>query len=312
MSLNRVPELDALQLLLRVADTGSLGRAAAEHGISQPAASVRVKGMERLVGFALLVRSARGSTLTPEGALLADWARDVISTAEVLAAGIASLRTEGEQRLRVAASFTVAEQLLPRWLVRLTGSRPDVAVSLAAMNSAEVAASLQRRDVELGFVEGPQLPAGLDSEVVARDRLLVVVAPGHPWARRRRPIEAAELATTRMVQREPTSGTRAALETALSEAGALTGDRPAPAAEPLLELSTTSAVRSAVIAAAGPAVLSNLAVAEDIAAGRMVAVSVRGVDLRRVLRASWRHGHRLSRPAVDLLMIARRSRPATG
>lgn len=312
MSLNRVPELDALQLLLRVADTGSLGRAAAEHGISQPAASVRVKGMERLVGFALLVRSARGSTLTPEGALLADWARDVISTAEVLAAGIASLRTEGEQRLRVAASFTVAEQLLPRWLVRLTGSRPDVAVSLAAMNSAEVAASLQRRDVELGFVEGPQLPAGLDSEVVARDRLLVVVAPGHPWARRRRPIEAAELATTRMVQREPTSGTRAALETALSEAGALTGDRPALAAEPLLELSTTSAVRSAVIAAAGPAVLSNLAVAEDIAAGRMVAVSVRGVDLRRVLRASWRHGHRLSRPAVDLLMIARRSRPATG
>lgn len=312
MSLSRVPELDALQLLLRVADTGSLGRAAAEHGVSQPAASVRVKGMERLVGFALLVRSARGSTLTPEGALLADWARDVISSAEVLAAGIASLRTEGEQRLRVAASFTVAEQLLPRWLVRLTGSRPDVAVSLAAMNSAEVAASLQRRDVELGFVEGPQLPAGLDSEVVARDRLLVVVAPGHPWARRRRPIDAAELASTRMVQREPTSGTRAALETALSEAGAQTDDRPAPVAEPLLELSTTSAVRSAVIAAAGPAVLSNLAVAEDIAAGRMVAVSVRGVDLRRVLRASWRHGHRLSRPAVDLLMIARRSRPATG
>ena len=96
MTLRHVPDLDSLELLLEVAGAGSLGRAAAQHGLSQPAASARIQAMERLVGFPLLTRSARGSTLTANGALLADWAREVLSSAAVLAAGIASLRGERE------------------------------------------------------------------------------------------------------------------------------------------------------------------------------------------------------------------------
>jgi DNA-binding transcriptional LysR family regulator len=148
---------------------------------------------------------------------------------------------------------------------------------------------------DIGFVEGPDPGSELDSQVVAQDRLVVVVAPGHPWARRRR-IGAAELAATRLVQREPTSGTRAALEAALS-------GQP-PMAAPLLELSTTSAVRAAVAAGAGPAALSRLAVGDDLDRGRLVPVPVAGVDLARELRAVWPAGRRLSHPARDLLHIA--------
>ena len=126
----------------------------------------------------------------------------------------------------------------------------------------------------LGFVEGPRRPQGLDGRVVATDELLVVVASTHPWARRRRPLVAAELARTRLVHREPTSGTRAALEAALAAH--------LPLATPVLELSSTSAVRSAVSAGAGPAVLSSLAVQDDLAAGRLVAVAVEGVGPRDV------------------------------
>ncbi|GAB3138066.1 LysR family transcriptional regulator [Micromonospora sonneratiae] len=296
MGLSRVPDLDSLELLLKVASTGSLGRAAVAHGLSQPAVTARIRGMERLVGFPLVRRGPRGSTLTPAGALLADWARDVLQAAATLDAGISSLRSERHARIRVAASLTVAEHLLPRWLVRLAAERPDTAVSLAAMNSAEVVAAVLRGDAELGFVEGPAVAAGLATRVVARDRLVVVVPPGHPWGRRRRPIDAAELAATRLVQREPASGTRAALTVALSAYG--------PMAAPLLELSTTSAVRSAVTAGAGPAVLSVLAVGDDLAAGRLVEVPVAGVDLTRLLRAVWPEGQHVSGPARDLLRIA--------
>jgi len=296
MALERVPDLDSLALLLEVAATGSLGRAAAAHGLSQPAVSARVQAVERLVGFPLLVRGARGSTLTPQGALLADWARGVLGAAAVLDAGIVSLRDDLDARLRVAASLTVAEHLLPGWLVRLAAARPDTAVSLTASNSADVAVAVLDGQVELGFVEGPDLPGGLQEHVVGADRLVVVVPPGHPWSRRRRPVEATELAATRLVQREPTSGTRTALEQALAGLG--------PLAAPVLELSTSSGVRAAVAAGAGPAVLSDLAVSEDLAAGRLVQVPLRGVDLRRQLRAVWPVGQRPGGPVRDLLAIA--------
>lgn len=295
-----VPDVDSLELLLTVASAGSLGRAAVVHGISQPAVTARIRGMERLVGVPLVQRSARGSTLTPAGALVADWAREVLSAAERLEAGIASLRSDRDGRLRVAASLTVAEHLLPRWLVQLAAQRADVAVSLNAMNSLEVARAVLDGRAELGFIEGPHLPAGLDAQVVARDRLVLVAPPAHAWAHRRRPVDAAELARTRLVHREPTSGTRAALEAALAEATAGADELAAP----LLELSTASAVRSAVAEGAGPAVLSDLAVTSDVAAGRLVEVTVRGVDLRRDLRAVWPVGQRPAGPARDLLAIA--------
>lgn len=301
MSLERVPELDSLALLLEVASAGSLGRAATAHGISQPAVSARVKAIEGLVGFPVVERSARGSTLTSAGALLADWARDVLEAAAVLGVGIDSLRTDRESRLRVAASLTIAEHLLPRWLVRLASDHPDTRVSLVAMNSADVGSAVLAGTVDLGFVEGPRIPTGLDARTVARDTLVVVAPPGHPWTRRRAPVEASEVAATRLVHREPASGSRTSLEAALARYGQM--------ATPLLELSTASAVRAAVAAGAGPAVVSNLAVDDDVAAGRLVMVDVRGADLTRLLRAIWPTGQRPGGPARDLLRIASRSAP---
>lgn len=295
----RVPDLDSLELLIAVATTGSLGRAAVARGISQPAVSARIQRMEQVVGLPLVQRSARGSTLTAAGALLADWGRDVLVAAAVLDAGIGSLRSGRDGRLRVAASLTVAEHLLPRWLGRLAADHPQTEVSLAAVNTTEVVRQVLRAEADLGFVEGPGLPAGLNGQVVARDRLLLVVPAGHPWSRRRTRLTAAELAGTRLVHREPASGTRTALEAALAAH--------APLASPLLELSSTSAVRSAVLAGAGPAVLSSLAVQDDLDNGRLVRVGLEGVDLSRALRAVWPAGQRPIGPARDLLAITRRA-----
>src|SRR5262249_29028476 len=101
----RVPELGALELLLSVARLGSLGKAAREQGISQPAASSRVRYMEHLLGLPLLERSSSGSRLTPTGALVVDWARDVVESAAALDAGVAALRAQRATRLAVAASM---------------------------------------------------------------------------------------------------------------------------------------------------------------------------------------------------------------
>ncbi|NEC74010.1 LysR family transcriptional regulator, partial [Streptomyces rochei] len=212
---HRVPDLGALELLLAVARLGSLGGAARELGITQPAASSRVRSMERQLGVALVDRSPRGSRLTDAGALVTDWARRIVEAAEAFDAGAQALRDRRDSRLTVAASMTIAEYLLPGWLVALRSQLPDTAVSLLAGNSTAVAERLLAGEADLGFVEGVSVPAGLDSAVIAHDRLIVVAAPGHPWARRRRPLRAAELAATPLILREKGSGTRQVLDAAL-------------------------------------------------------------------------------------------------
>lgn len=294
---HRVPDLGAMELLLAVARVGSLSGAARRLGITQPAASSRIRAMETRLGVALVDRSPRGSTLTAEGALVTDWARRVVEAAEAFDAGAQALRGRRDSRLRVAASMTIAEYLLPGWLIALRGQRPDTAVSLHAGNSAVVAQRVLAHEADLGFVEGLTVPEGLDSAVIAQDRLVVAVAPGHPWARRARgggagaglhPADPARAG----------SGTRQVLDAALASAGGL--------AAPLLELASTTAVKAAALSGAGPCVLSELAVGDELGAGRLVAVPVSGAPLDRALRAVWPTGSRPAGPARDLLSLTHR------
>jgi DNA-binding transcriptional LysR family regulator len=306
---SRVSDLTGFDLLLSVTRTGSIGRAAAEHGISQPAASARMRLLEAQLGLALIERSPRGSRLTPAGALVAGWAQAVVDAAAALEVGLVALRHERDSRLRIAASMTVAEYLLPVWLTALRAVDPGAVVALSAVNSAEVAQAVLADAADIGFIEGPEIPDGLHAEPVGRDRLTLVVAPAHPWARRRSGVPAAELARTPLVSREAGSGTRRFFEEALRAQAGL--ERVPPAAE----LSSTTAIKAAVAAGAGsgPAVLSSLAVAAELSAGTLRVVPVTGVDLTRTLRVVWTAGRRLTGPARDLYAIAARSarRPRT-
>ncbi len=297
-------DLALFDLLLSVAELGSIGRAARAHGVSQPAASARIRQLENLVGTPLLERSARGARLTAAGKLVAGWARPVLDAAIDLEAGIDALRADRRGHLRVSASLTVAEYLLPKWLVALRTVDPATVTSLTSGNSTEVAAQVLAGQADLGFVEGPGLPEGLQAREVARDELALVVAPSHPWAVRRRKPRVAELAGTALISREPGSGTRQALERAIR---AYTESVPVELAAPLLELSSTTAIKAAVVEGIGPAVLSAYAVVPELAAGTLVRLVVPDLDLTRRLRAIWPTAQTPRGPARDLLAIALRS-----
>jgi DNA-binding transcriptional LysR family regulator len=290
------------ELVLSIIETGSMGRAAAAHGISQAAVSARVRSLEERLGITLFERSPRGTRPTTAGALVADWARTLIEAGRALEEGVTALRTEHRQQLRVTASLTVAEYLLPRWLVALRGEHPDTVVSFRTGNSTDVAEDVRTGRADLGFVEGPDVGEDLDSQVVAHDRLIVVVAPGHAWARRRT-IDPRRLLDTPLVSREAGSGTREILERALTR---LEGRAPVA---PLLELASTTAIKNAVADGMAPAVLSTLAVAPEIDGGRLVGIGVRGLDLDRRLTAVWPRGRRPDGAAARLVELAVRVPP---
>ncbi|WP_459986325.1 LysR family transcriptional regulator [Nocardioides sp. AN3] len=299
---SHVPELRSLELLVLVARTQSLSSAAAELGITQQAASSRMRTMEALVGAALLSRSARGSALTDTGELVVQWASRVLDAAELLDAGLEALRADSRAHLSIAASQTIAEYLLPGWLVALRAQQqaaglPPTDFTMTATNSERVAELVSGGIDDLGFVEGPEAPRGLQHRLIGVDELVVVVGARHPWARRSsRRVAAATLAATSLVMREVGSGTRTVLERALAGY---------PRAEPALELSSAAAVRAAVVAGAGPTAMSIHAVREDLAAGRLVRITASGLDLSRKLHAVWRDGrHPPAGPARDLVTWA--------
>ncbi|MFK0292775.1 LysR family transcriptional regulator [Streptomyces sp. NPDC090442] len=293
----RTPDLPALDLLLSVIELGSLGRAAQAHGITQPAASSRIRYLERLIGTPVLERTPVGSRPTEAGALIAELARDVVEAAQRLNTSVASLLKERDSQLRVAASQTVAEYLFPRWLAALRSQAPQAMVTLEVGNSAQASQAVLAGRARIGFIESPRILKGLESRTVARDQLLVVVAPRHAWARRSA-IDVQELARTPMIQREEGSGTRLSFERAL------TAQVPHYQPVPLLELSSTTAIKNAAIGGIGPAVLSTLTVTAELAAKTLVAVNVSGFEAWRSLRAVWPTGQRPVGPAQDLYAIA--------
>lgn len=313
-----VRDLGALRALREIGRHGSIAAAAAALGTSQQALSARMRTLERALRLTLLSRTASGSRLTEQGRLVVGWAEDVLDAADRLDAGIRSIRSGVTHRLAVAASQTNAEHLVPHWLIELRASEeasgyPPTVAELTVANSTGVIDLVRDGKAGIGFIETPHLPAGLPAQRVRDDELLVVVAPGHPWAKRGVPLRLPELARTPIVMREAGSGTRDTL------AEYLAAHDPPLEATAAIELGTSAAVRSAISAGVGPGVLSRLAVRDDLVLGRLLAVEVDGPALKRPLTAVWRRnltpeGRRLlavaNRPALSRLSgIVRLFRP---
>ena len=322
-----VHDLGALRALREVGRHGSIAAAAVVLGVSQQALSARMRTLERTTGVTVLARSPGGSHLTEQGSLIVGWAEDVLDAADRLEAGLRSIRSGVSRRLAIAASQTIAEHLVPHWLVKLRSieqatieqatieqataeragaerapeSAPTV-VELTVANSTRVIELVRDVKVRLGFIETPHLPADLVTARLRDDEMLVVTAPSHPWARLRRPLSLAEVAATPLVMREAGSGTRVTLTDYLA------AQHPPLSARIAMELGTSAAVRSAIAEGVGPGVLSRLAVRDDLVLGRLVAVEVTGPPLKRQLTAVWRPDlDPLTPEASRLLSVARRA-----
>lgn len=289
------PQLADLDLLLSVDRLGSLGKAAREHGMSQPAASVRIQAMERRLGLRLLERSPSGSHFTPTGVMMAKWAQTAVDAVDELLVYTSTLHDTGSRSLRVASCLTMVEYLIPRWITGLHARLSDVTVGVRAGNSEAVLECARSGEADLGFVGDPCHYPDLHQLVVGHDELVVVVAPEHPWAARRAPLSPVELSAGRLVLRERGSGTREMLQRSLGELWCDSSH---------LELPSTTAIKEAVGEGAGAGVLSLLTITRELRAGWLVRVPVTSINLTRELRAVWYKNSELSRPARALLEIA--------
>lgn len=293
-----VPDLDDLYLLVTIAKTGSIGQASTELRLAQPSASRRVAALERSLKVSLLQRGARGSTLTPAGRVVVDWAITLLRAAEDFRHSVDALSRQRNSSLRAAASMTIAEHYAPNWLAQLRYESPDTAVSLSVGNSSDVMDMVESGQVEVGLIEAPQVRPSLRHHQIGVDRLAVAVAPSHPWSSQPT-VTAADLAKTPLLVRELGSGTRDTLDRAMSAAGYQVN--------PSLELASNTALKTAAVAGMGPVVLAAIALADDFESGTLVEVDVADLVLSRPLTMVWTESASLAQEAVSSFLKAARN-----
>ena len=245
--------------------------------------------MEARHGTKLFNRVGRGIELTEAGILFLADARAVLAQAELAERTLEDLGALKRGTLSVQASQTIASYWLPHHLVTFRRAHPGIDIRLSVGNTAQVAAAIHSGLAELGFVEGLVDHPSLTVEPVARDQLVIVVGPDHPWADKGR-IEPADLATVDWVLREPGSGTRSVFEAALDAFGT---DRASLSIA--LELPTNEAVRATVEAGLGATALSASVAAPSLEAGLLVKVDLSPAGARLRDAAPHRAAHEPSR-----------------
>jgi DNA-binding transcriptional LysR family regulator len=267
----------AIAAFVAAVEAGSLHGAADELGLTQSAITKRIQKLERHAGATLLYRGRFGVEPTETGRMLYPEAKEALAALARAATVVGCANDAHAHALRVAASHTVGEFLVPRWLAafRRAVGTPALQSEVDVVNSPRVLAMVRTGDAEVGFVEGLDPLRGLEHLALMRDELVVVVGAHHRWARRHS-VRPRDLLTDDYLTRELDSGTRAVATAALAQVGV--------ELEPALVTPSIQGLKRAVLDG-GFTILSRVAVEGEAATGTLRTLAVSGVDLHRELCA---------------------------
>jgi DNA-binding transcriptional LysR family regulator len=266
-----------LTVFRAVAAQRSFRRAAEQLYLTQPAVTQQIKALEDLVGLPLFDRSGREVTLTTAGTVLLQYTERSGAVLEQAAAELAALKGQISGTLRIAASTTIAQYILPPLLGAFLRLHPAVHMELESSNTESVAHAIAAGHASLGLVEGPPHASQVRSEIWLEDELVLLVPPSHEWAAQRS-ITLQQIAAAPLLMRERGSGTREVIETTLEAAGL-----PARDLHISVELNSTEALLGCIESGVGVGFVSRSAIHRQLAAGTLVIVPVAGLTIPRNL-----------------------------
>lgn len=281
--------LEQLRIFIAVAELEHVTRAAARLNLTQSATSAAIAALEARHGTPLFDRVGRRIALTAAGRAFLPAARAVLAEAAAAEGVLADLAGLARGHVTLAASQTVGGYWLPARLLRFRRAYPAITLALRMTNTEGAAALVRDGQADLALVEGAVDDPALTSMILAEDRMMLVAAPDLALC--------AEMAGWPWLLREPGSGSRALLEQALTARGLALADL-----DIMLELPSNEAVRAAVLAGGGVALLSAAVVGCDLEAG-----SLRRLDLDlparqfHLLHHRERNPARAARALIDLL-----------
>jgi DNA-binding transcriptional LysR family regulator len=268
-------DLWRLQVFCRVVELRSFSKAARQVYLSQPTVSSHIKDLESHFECKLVDRLGREVVPTKAGTILYGYAKKIIALRKEAENTLAEFQGKIKGHLAIGGSTIPGGYILPPLLGAFKRDYPEVAVTLVQGDTARIFRDTLQGDVELGVVGAKEQYAQLVQERIMEDEMFLIVPGSHKWAGKRQ-VSMNEVIQEPFIMREIGSGSRKSIEQVMEEAG-----HSLNALNIVAEMGSTEAVRQGVKAEVGISILSERAVAEELADGGLRKVKIEGLSFKR-------------------------------
>jgi DNA-binding transcriptional LysR family regulator len=266
--------MQQLEVLFNLIDENSFSRAGSRMGLTQPSISKHIKNLEIFIDAPIIDRAQGGISLTAEGRVLYDYARKILKLRDEAKFKIESSSDRGLSHIFIGASSIPATYILPIVIGKYMNDNPACVVHIHSGDSRDVIDMIHDGRVEIGFIGKPITDKKLTAEPVWNDSLLLVFGKDYPSACSGS-LSISELANISFVGREEGSGTRSIIEKAFKSVS------PEVKLNIISEMGSSEAVKEAVVAGLGAAIISVHAVKREIASGLVKTIPIEGLKIAR-------------------------------
>jgi DNA-binding transcriptional LysR family regulator len=266
-------DLRQLETFLAVVETGSFHKAGQRLGCSQPTISQHIRKLELVLGTTLIERHPSGCAPTGAAEILIPYAQSLLRISRRAVSAFT------RQSLVVGASGNIGTYMLPHVASVFERRADSVPVEFVLTPNPSAAAKLESGELDVALLEWWDDRPGFAATAWRDEKLVVIVPPAHPWARRSG-IAPAALEDAVLLGGEPGSGTGRLLRQALGSAG-IPNSR-------VRQLGSTEAVKRAVRAGLGISIVMESSVTDEVRAGTLCTVLLEGVTLKKTLYAAHR------------------------
>ncbi|WP_433747243.1 LysR family transcriptional regulator [Falsibacillus pallidus] len=246
-------------VFLTVARERSFSKAAEALFMTQPAVSQYIAGLEKELGAALLIRQPKNLKLTKAGEILQEYVLEMKELQENMNRAIQFVLNEPKGEIRIGASYTFGEYILPHTISDLLVKYPEVHPSITIGNTAEIADRVLANKLDIGVIEGQKVHKELSLKKLSEDEMYLIAGKNHHLAKKKKPIEMEDLANERWIVREKGSGTREAVDQCLAKHHLKPTD--------MMEFGSTQIIKESVEAGLGITLLSKWAIRKEVDAG---------------------------------------------
>lgn len=267
-------QYDALKTFVTLVEVKNFTKTAEKLLMSQPSVSLHIKNLERDFQTKLLERSPKSLKITPTGELLYDCALQMISIYEQTRQSILEHHHSIKGELKIGASFTIGEYILPAMLLDLQNKYPSLKLEVIIGNTEEIVQLVRLFQVDIGLIEGQTNEKDLFVHAFMEDELFIVSSKCHTLAKKGK-VEIADLQNEHWITREVGSGTREYLDHVLRSNGLK--------AKSFLTISSNQGIKETLIRGKGLSLLSHSVIERDVEQQSLSIVKLKNQSFIRTL-----------------------------
>jgi len=265
---------DELKTFVTLAEVKNFTKTAETLHMSQPSVSLHIKNLEKEFQTQLFLRSPKFLKITPTGEILYDRAKQMITIYEQTKQDILEYDNAIKGELKIGASFTIGEYILPSVLIDLQNEFPELELQVLIGNTEEVIQSVRLFQVDIGLIEGQTNEKELSVHPFMQDELYIVSSNDHKLACKEE-VTITDLQNQAWITREVGSGTREYLNHVFRSNGLKV--------KSLLTISSNQGIKETVINGLGLSLLSRSVIERDVQHRNLSIIKLKNHSFNRTL-----------------------------